>query len=59
MFSPLDQFEIRDLIVLNLPILNNMHISLTNIAAYIFISFIILVTYNAMTNKNIEILPKY
>jgi F-type H+-transporting ATPase subunit a len=59
MFSPLDQFEIRDLIVLNLPILNNMHISLTNMAAYLFISFVIITTYISMTNKNLEVLPKY
>ena len=29
--SPLDQFEIRDLLSLNISLLNNTHISLTNI----------------------------
>lgn len=33
--SPLDQFEIRDLISLNAPILGNLSLSLTNIGLYL------------------------
>ena len=29
--TPLDQFEIRDLLSVNAPILGNLHVSLTNI----------------------------
>jgi F-type H+-transporting ATPase subunit a len=36
--SPLDQFEIRNLISLDLPVLNNLHISLTNIGLYLSIA---------------------
>lgn len=35
--SPLDQFEIRDLISLNAPILGNASVSLTNIGLYLTI----------------------
>ena len=33
--SPLDQFEIRNLLSLDAPILGNLHISLTNIGLYL------------------------
>ncbi len=51
--SPLDQFEIRDLIGLNLSILNDNHISLTNIGLYLTISAIIILGINFLaTNYN-------
>ena len=51
--SPLDQFEIRDLVSINLNILNNSHISLTNIGLYLTISIIIILTINKLaTNYN-------
>ena len=33
--SPLDQFEIRDLISLNAPVLGNLSLSITNIGLYL------------------------
>jgi len=51
--SPLDQFEIRDLVSINLNILNNSHISLTNIGLYLTISTIIILSINKLaTNYN-------
>jgi F-type H+-transporting ATPase subunit a len=51
--SPLDQFEIRDLISLDAPLLGNMHIALTNIGLYLTIgSFIILTLSLISTNYN-------
>lgn len=51
--SPLDQFEIRDLISINLNILNNSHISLTNIGLYLIISTILIFSFNKLaTNYN-------
>jgi len=51
--SPLDQFEIRDLISINLGIINNSHISLTNIGFYLIISVIIILGINILaTNYN-------
>ena len=51
--SPLDQFEIRNLLSLDAPILVNLHIYLTNIRLYLTISaFIALVLNFLATNYN-------
>jgi len=52
--TPLDQFEIRDYIMIDAPILNNLHISLTNIGLYIIMAFVIIVSLLGTMNK----LPK-
>lgn len=49
--SPLDQFEIRDLVSLNLNIINNSHISLTNIGLYLIISIFITLSINILANN--------
>jgi len=52
-FSPLDQFEIRDLLSINAPILNNLTFSLTNIALYLLIAGFITFNFNLLaTNFN-------
>ena len=51
--SPLDQFEIRNLVSLDAPVLGNIHISLTNIGLYLTIGFIIIIGLNVLaTNYN-------
>jgi len=51
--SPLDQFEIMDLISIDFNILNNNHISITNIGLYLTISTIIILGINKLaTNYN-------
>jgi len=51
--SPLSQFEIRDLINLDTPILGNLHISITNIGFYLTIgALFVLVTNLLSTNFN-------
>ncbi len=51
--SPLDQFEIRNLLSLNAPILGNLNISLTNIGLYLTISALLVLTLNVLsTNYN-------
>jgi len=51
--SPLDQFEIRDLISLDAPILANLHLSVTNIGFYLFLGFVISLNLNIInTNYN-------
>ena len=51
--SPLDQFEIRNFISLDAPIIGNMHISLTNIGLYLTIGGFIALTLNLLaTNYN-------
>jgi F-type H+-transporting ATPase subunit a len=51
--SPLDQFEIRNLISLDAPILSNLHISLTNIGLYLIIGTFLILSMNVLaTNYN-------
>jgi F-type H+-transporting ATPase subunit a len=50
--SPLDQFEIRDLLSLDVSIFN-IHIALTNISFYLTIGALIVITLNILaTNYN-------
>jgi F0F1-type ATP synthase membrane subunit a len=55
--SPLDQFEIRDLISLDLSLLGNTHLSLTNIGLYLLISIFIIVFYSLLSTNNDKITP--
>ena len=51
--SPLSQFEIRDLLSLDAPILGNLHISITNIGLFLMIGlFFILALSFLTTNYN-------
>lgn len=51
--SPLDQFEIRDLVSLDTGILGNYHISITNIGLYLTIGLLLIVALNTLsTNYN-------
>ena len=49
--NPTDQFEIRNLVGLQAPILGNLQISLTNIGLYLLISLIIGIMYSLLTNN--------
>ena len=51
--SPLNQFEIRDLLSIDAPILGNLHISITNIGLYLMIGVFFILTLNILsTNYN-------
>ena len=51
--SPLDQFEIRNLICLDVPILGYLRIFVTNIAFYLIIATVIALAFNLLgTNKD-------
>jgi F-type H+-transporting ATPase subunit a len=50
--SPLDQFEIRDFISINAPLLGNLHISFTTMVQYLSISFAIIIILSSITNKS-------
>ena len=51
--SPLDQFEIRNLLSLDAPILANIHISLTNIGLYLIVGMLLILSLNNLaTNYN-------
>ena len=51
--SPLDQFEVRDLLSLDAPVLGNLHLSLTNIGLYLTIGTFLILSLNVLaTNYN-------
>jgi F-type H+-transporting ATPase subunit a len=51
--SPLDQFEIRNLLSLDAPILGDLHISLSNIGLYLSLGTIFILSINVLaTNYN-------
>nr|QCS26194.1 ATP synthase subunit 6 [Acanthothecis fontana] len=59
-FNPLDQFEIINLINLDIPILFDLHLSLTNIGLYLSLGiFVVLVLNLVATNKNKIIFNKW
>ena len=49
--SPLDQFEIRDLIMIDLPIFLNVHLSLTNIGMYFLLSTYVIIIMMLISNN--------
>jgi len=53
--TPLDQFEIRDYVTIDAPLIGNAHLSLTNMGLYLSIAFIIIVFLLGTINK----LPKF
>lgn len=55
--SPLDQFEIRDLLSLDISLLHNLHFSLTNIGLYLTISMFLIIYYSLLSINNKKIVP--
>ena len=53
--SPLDQFEIRNLLSLDAPLLGNLSISLTNIGLYLTISGYLVLMLNLLATNNNKI----
>lgn len=50
--TPLDQFEIRDLLSIEAPVLNNFHVSLTNIGLYLVIGFTLTIIISILSTNN-------
>jgi len=55
--SPLDQFEIRDLLSIDMAILGNSHFAVTNIFLYLSIATLIVVSYNIINNNFGRLVP--
>jgi len=53
--SPLNQFELRDMLDLNL--LNHLHLSITNIGLYLTIGCIIILALNVLSTNYNKIIP--
>jgi F-type H+-transporting ATPase subunit a len=56
LISPLDQFEIRNLLSLDAPILGNLSLSLTNIGLYLTIGGYFVFILNLMSTNNSKII---
>jgi hypothetical protein len=54
--SPLEQFEIRDLLSIDAPIFFNIHLSITNIGIYLTIASVLLLFFNLLANNNNKII---
>lgn len=55
--SPLDQFEVRNLLSLDAPILGNLSISLTNIGLYLTIGGYLILMVSLLSTNNNKIVP--
>ena len=55
--NPLDQFEIRELLTIDGPLLLNIHISLINISLYIIIITLIILNFNIINSNLNKIVP--
>ena len=53
--SPLDQFELRDIVSLDISILNNLHLALTNIGLYLCIAAMLVLLFNLLASNFNEI----
>lgn len=53
--SPLDQFEIRNLISIDAPILGNLHLSYTNIGLYLSLGAFTALAMNFLATNNRKI----
>ncbi|RYE15133.1 MAG: hypothetical protein EOP34_04365 [Rickettsiales bacterium] len=50
--SPLDQFEIRNLLSFDAPVLGNISLSLTNIGLYLTIAGYLILVLNLLASNN-------
>lgn len=57
--SPLDQFDIQNFVTIDLPILNNLHFSITNISIYLLIGAFISVGLNILSINNNKTLNNF
>jgi len=55
--SPLDQFEVTNLIGLNAPILGYLNLSLTNLGLYSLIVLAVILSLHVVTTNNNRIIP--
>jgi len=53
--SPMDQFEVRNLLSLDVPLLGNINMSITNIGLYLIIGVLIVLSLNLFATNNNKI----
>jgi F-type H+-transporting ATPase subunit a len=55
--SPLEQFEVTNLIGLNAPIFGYLNIALTNLSLYSFLTISLIIALHYYANNNTKLLP--
>lgn len=55
--SPLEQFEVKSLIGLQIPLLGHINISLTNLGLYTIISVYLVIAFHVIANNNKQLIP--
>jgi F-type H+-transporting ATPase subunit a len=55
--SPLDQFEVTNLISVNAPLLGYLNLSLTNLSLYSFVVLTVIISLHYLSNNNHKVLP--
>ena len=55
--SPLDQFEIKDLLSIKGEVMSNATLSLTNIGLYLTASMLLVLSYSIITSNREKVIP--
>lgn len=55
--SPLEQFEVLNLISVNAPILGHLNLALTNLSLYTLIVLSTLIGYHILGNNDVRLIP--
>jgi F-type H+-transporting ATPase subunit a len=55
--SPLEQFEVINLLGLNAPIFGYLNFTITNLALYSVLALILIIGFNYITNNDVKLLP--
>ena len=55
--SPLDQFEVTNLVAIVLPILGTFNLSLTNLGLYSLFTFSLVLGLHTLANNNFKLVP--
>lgn len=55
--SPLEQFEVLNLISINAPILGHFNLALTNISLYTLLVLSILIGFHILGNNDVKLIP--
>jgi len=55
--SPLEQFEVINLISLNAPIFGHLNLAFTTLSLYTLLVLIILIGFNLLGNNDVKLIP--
>jgi F-type H+-transporting ATPase subunit a len=55
--SPLEQFEVLNLISLNAPVLGHLNLALTNLSLYALLVLSILIVFHILGNNDVKLIP--